>query len=356
MCRALRNIFVAFVAIISCHSAFGQDIHFSQFYASPLTLNPAMTGLMEGCYRGAINYRNQYSGLAPYNTVSASYDMVLLRNRIGNTADHLGAGIMFFNDKAGFGSLTNTSVMGSVAYHKAFDKDGRIRLSLGFQGGLVHKALDFSKLTFENQLVGTGFDPSQPNGEAIEDNVTNYFDMRAGGILSVGINKNVGLYIGGASFHLTEPTESFLGQDNTLDSRMVVHAGVNIYPTNSLSITPNFIYMSQAGASELNTGALVGYYFDSGRGYRASRGSSALYIGGQMRLNPGSEGDLTDAFIILAGVEYNEFRFGVSYDITISDLANANNGQGGIELSLIYEMNCEPQGRRSYPPTSCPRF
>ena len=44
--------------------ASAQDPHFSQFFSSPLTLNPAFTGKFFGTYRVAGNYRNQ---LADFN-------------------------------------------------------------------------------------------------------------------------------------------------------------------------------------------------------------------------------------------------------------------------------------------------
>ncbi|MBK8443554.1 MAG: PorP/SprF family type IX secretion system membrane protein [Sphingobacteriales bacterium] len=347
MRKYVRSLIATVAIALSGATVFAQDIHFSQFYASPLTLNPALTGLMDGCYRGAANYRNQYSDLAPYSTVSASYDMVLLRGQIGNTADHLGVGAMFYNDRAGYGSLNTTTFMASVAYHKAFDKRANYRLSVGAQGGLMHKSLDFSKISFENQFIGTGFDPNQPNGEAVDNPSISFGDFRAGMIFSGAPMDNFGFYIGGAMFHLTKPNESFLGDtDNKLDSRLVVHGGANFLPTDNFSISPNFIYMAQAGAKELNIGALLGYRFDGNSRDRSS--GSAVYLGGSYRVK--------DAFIILAGLEYNSFRFGLSYDINISDLKVATLGQGGIELSLIYEAMCEPRGRRGFPPMSCPRF
>ena len=45
-------------------SGYAQDIHFSQFYASPLTMNPAMTGMMDGTFRATAQYREQWSSLS----------------------------------------------------------------------------------------------------------------------------------------------------------------------------------------------------------------------------------------------------------------------------------------------------
>jgi len=327
-----------------------QDIHFSQFYASPLTLNPAMTGLMNGCYRGAVNYRNQYPTIDDYaySTIAASFDMPLMRGMFGNS--FAGAGIQFFNDRQGTGALNNLSVLGSVAGHLALDQSGNFLFSVGVQGGWVNKSVNFQALYFESQLDGNDFNPNISNNEAIEDNQINYFDLRAGAIISARINKNIGLYGGGSYFHITEPTESFLGDEtNTLGARLVGHFGAELRPTDRLSINPNIIYMTQSAAQEFVVGANVGYSFDGGG--RNSSGTS-LYVGASYRLSyvPG------DAVIALIGAEFNSLKFGISYDINISELKLASLGQGGFELSLGYEFDCNPQGKRGYPPVSCPRF
>jgi len=346
----LLGIFMCLVAaVLPSQQAHGQDIHFSQFYASPLTLNPAMTGLMDGCYRAAVNYRNQYPELYSYSTVAASFDMPLLRAQLRN--DFAGFGLMVFNDQQGNGSLNNLTIMGSVAGHKSLHPDGKVLLSVGVQGGWVNKSVDFQKLLFESQLDGTAFNPNIANGESIEDNQFSYFDLRAGLMLSANVNKTFGLFGGASYFHITEPEETFLIKDNvaeinTLSARLVAHIGAKITPSNEISITPNFIYMTQAGATTIVAGANLGYYFD-GTAKSGSRGT-ALYLGASYRLE--------DALIILVGAEFNSFKFGISYDINISELRNASSGQGGIELSLGYELDCEPQGRRGYPPISCPRF
>src|SRR5689334_3645512 len=61
-----------------------QDLHFSQFFNSPLTTNPANTGFIpDGDYRLGINYRNQWSAImtVPYKTMSAFGDVQVMRNK-----------------------------------------------------------------------------------------------------------------------------------------------------------------------------------------------------------------------------------------------------------------------------------
>ena len=58
----MRRIIYVLLCIIyfSPESVQAQDPAFSQFFASPLTLNPALTGKFNGTLRVAGNYRNQW--------------------------------------------------------------------------------------------------------------------------------------------------------------------------------------------------------------------------------------------------------------------------------------------------------
>src|SRR5437868_6623101 len=102
----MRKIYsVVLLVCLFALSSFAQDIHFSQYYASPLTLNPALTANINGMFRVAANYRNQWftipvlNSVAPYQTYQVSFDMPILRERLGN--DGFGFGGMFYADKAG---------------------------------------------------------------------------------------------------------------------------------------------------------------------------------------------------------------------------------------------------------------
>lgn len=346
------SLFIAIILAIlgnfQTHRLNAQDIHFSQFYASPLTLNPSMTGMIPGCYRATVNFRNQWSSIpAPFTTVSAGFDMPFLRNIVGSS--WAGGGILIFNDQAGYGNLNNLSVLGSLAAHLSIDRESKYVISLGGQGGWVHKNVNFAKLVFEEQLLANPTDPSSvPNWEAVDNNIINYFDTRAGAMVSIAPIKKISMYVGGALFHINKPEESFLvNNTNFLDPRTVFHAGFNLQPNRSWSIHPHGIYMAQTGTREIVVGLQAGYHFgDNGRSREEP--STAIYFGANYRVK--------DAINPILGVEYSNFKFGLSYDINISDLKVASQNQGGIELSLGYIGSCYQDSKRHYPPVSCPRF
>src|SRR5699024_5163217 len=119
-----------------------QDLHFSQFFASPLTENPANTGFLpDANYRFGANYRNQWAALGvPYKTFSAYGDAQLLRDRW--YYGWLGAGGVLLQDEAGAGALKSTKIYLSLAYHQLLGFNSL--LSLGFNGGLAMKRIDMT--------------------------------------------------------------------------------------------------------------------------------------------------------------------------------------------------------------------
>ncbi|HYD90682.1 MAG TPA: PorP/SprF family type IX secretion system membrane protein, partial [Flavobacterium sp.] len=210
--KNLRLLCLLLLSIFFCE-AFAQDIHFSQYFASPLTLNPAATGNFYGSFRVAANYRNQWFGPisnnAPYQTFSGSFDVSVLKQELD--IDHMGFGIMFFNDRAGDGNLTTQSVMLSAAYHKGLDSRDKHHIGFGVQGGMVQKRVDFSKLKFEEQWDGeSSFNPALWNHENVRAESILYPDFNFGVFGQTTLSDNVNANIGFGYYHVFTPTESFL--------------------------------------------------------------------------------------------------------------------------------------------------
>lgn len=338
-----KLVYIVFVSCLGLMDVQAQDIHFSQFYASPLTLNPAMTGNLNGSYRLTAIYRNQYANIpAPYNTFAVSGDMSVLRGML--RGDHAGVGIVAYNDKAGDGPLTNTTVLLSAAYHKSMDRFKAHNVSVGIQGGFTQKNVNFENLVFPNQIDDSGPNLFAPNGEPIQDPTFTYFDFNVGAMYTGKITEGISGY-GGLSFHhFGQPKESFLGSDNRLGSRLVAHGGGEIFINETFSLLPSAIFMQQTEARELNIGTAVGYNFleDSKTGQR-----TALFLGVWYRI--------PHEIIFVGGIDYKDLRFGISYDLTVSDLRIANAGQGGFEISVGYIGKLFEAKKRA-PMMYCPRF
>lgn len=308
------------MSVLLVGSLAAQDIHFSQFYASPLTLNPSLAGLDEGSYRLTGIYRNQWRSVTtPYQTAGASYDMRMLQRRL--QPDIFGAGASIVYDKAGDGNLSLMSFMANASYHKMLGKGAKHFIGIGLQLGYVQRSLTAGNLSFPqmyNSDTGT-FD--QPNPETSLNNNTGYFDMGTGCLWSSKPASRIGIFAGATIFHLTKPKESFLGNDHRLHARTLAHAGLNVKASEYVYITPSLLFMHQNKAAELNFGTAAEYHFNDAR-------NTIVSLGGWYRLN--------DAPIVSAGIEYMNIRMGAAYDVNTSDLKRASSNRGAFEISIIY--------------------
>jgi type IX secretion system PorP/SprF family membrane protein len=341
----MRKFYISLFAAISVVALSAQDIHFSQYYTAPLELNPALTGNINGVFRATFDYRNQWfniptlNAVAPYQTYQASFDMPLLRERLGN--DGFGVGGMFYADKAGDGALTTFTGMASIAYHKAVDRYGRGRISLGIQAGVVSEQINITNLIFENQLDNFGWNPTLPNGESYSNKAIIYPDVNVGALWTHSPTDYFRYYFGFAMDHLSRPNVSFLSSDNSrIAYRYNAHGGMQIYFNHDykFSLDPTFLFMLQANATQYNMGLGLNYNLSD---------NVAIFGGAMYRVG--------DAVILDAGVEVYNARIGVSYDINYSDLKAATQSQGALELSVVYIFKKERPERLQYP-HFCPEF
>ena len=153
----MRKLLSIFITLAISVTAFAQDPHFSQFFASPLTLNPAFTGKFDGQLRLAANHRDQWPSIPKaYVTTSASIDFSILKDKVPQ-GDVFGIGFSGLSDQSADAALKLNYGSISMSYHKALDEDGYNTIGAGFQGTYSSAILDMTKLTFEDQLTQNGF-------------------------------------------------------------------------------------------------------------------------------------------------------------------------------------------------------
>jgi type IX secretion system PorP/SprF family membrane protein len=223
-----KLIYSLLFVFVGLSSALAQDPNFSQFFASPLTLNPALTGKFDGTFRVAGNYRNQWPTINNvYVTKTLSLDFGILKNKIAEV-DQMGAGILGVTDIAGDGVLITNYAGGSLSYHKGLDEDGLKQLGVGFQGAYVSKRLDVSKVTFADQLTPLGF--TGITNEIFDSKQINigYFDLNAGVLFNGSTDGYNNFYVGASMYHLNRPKESFQGGQYVLNTRTTLQAGGRI--------------------------------------------------------------------------------------------------------------------------------
>lgn len=319
-----------------------QDPHFSQFFSSPLTLNPALTGKFDGLYRIAGNYRNQWPTINnAFTTATISADTRILTNRLPDN-DDWGIGVLGLTDQQADGVLNQNYFSLSTAYHKGLDEDGYHQLSIGFQGTYASSRLDGTKVNLGDELAPDGT-WTVPSNDPFANRVfqLHYFDFNTGILYNGSTSDRNNFYIGGSLYHINRPRESFDDANYLLPMRWTVHAGGHFPIADNASVYVSALHQSQAGASENVAGAAIALNANDDWFINPTN----VYVGAWVRFG--------DAILPYVSMEFQGLQIGLSYDTNISPLKTASNSRGGIEVSLIYIKKPSDPNKRHL---NCPKF
>ncbi|MCX6268177.1 MAG: type IX secretion system membrane protein PorP/SprF [Bacteroidetes bacterium] len=308
-----------------------QDPEFSQFYANPLYLNPALAGVTV-CPKMNANYRNQWPGIGKaFITYNFSYDQYV--NFL-----HGGVGLLIAADRAGSGNLNTTII--NLMYAYKFNLSERFQASAALEVGYYQRRLNWDNLQFGDMIDPLlGF--VLPTGEKQPDNLSvGVPDFSTGVFLSYDE-----MFYGGISVdHLTQPKVGFYADNATqLYMKYTIHAGASIDldkngssgEDREFSISPNILYQQQFKFHQLNLGLYL---------------TVDPFIGGVwFRHNF----ENADAIIPMVGLHYKSLRIAYSYDLTISKLKTVSGG--AHEVSASWQFPCLEK-RRHIRAIKCPRF
>jgi type IX secretion system PorP/SprF family membrane protein len=327
-----------FLALCLAGSVKGQDIHFSQFFEAPLLRNPALAGLFNGDFRVQMIYRDQWRSVTDgYKTGSLNGEYKL---PVGKLDDFLTIGGQVLFDRAGTASLTQTSLLPMLNYHKSLSADQNRYLSLGFMGGVVNRHFDRSKIITDGSYGG-----------GIDDETTaipNYTYLDG----SVGLSFNSNLssdpednfYLGLGYHHFTKPKNSFFRDPSVqLDPKWVASAGFRFGVTEYSYVTIQADHSVQKNYEETIAGAMYGFKI----GPEIDKPDYTIHGGAFLRWK--------DAIIPVIKVDHSGFSFSFSYDVNISTLNTASLGRGGFELSLSY-IGFLDRNNSTVNAVRCPRF
>lgn len=340
MIHLLKYKLLAVAALMLTLVSGAQDLHFSQFFNSPLTTNPANTGFIpDGDYRLGINYRNQWSAImtVPYKTMSAFGDVQLMKDRFEN--GWVGLGGVVLKDVAGSGNLSSTKIYGSIAYHQMLGYSSL--LSLGFNVGYANKQINTTNLKFPDQFDGKFFDNKLPTSVVLDRNNISYLDMQVGMNYAYFPTENIYVNGGFSAHHVNKPQESFFTSSDVSNRVPVRYIGFlnGSFKLNDMVIlNPNIYYTTQAKAQEIVAGMNAHYNLSGDGTYQL--------IGGAYYRHK-------EAVIPMIGLGWNDYTFTFSYDATMSSLKNYNNTRGAFEFSLVKQGLINPSGNRITP---CPTF
>lgn len=317
-----------------------QDPHFSQFYASPLTLNPALAGTSPGNYRVAVNYRDQWRGALdnPLRTFSAAGDLKFYINDNLNRPDIASGGFMFFSDQVSDFDLNTNQIALVGAYHKSLDQNFDHYIGLGVQFGLVQKSINYEDLFFQDQFNSIN-DFNLPTGELLPANNFAFLDFAVG--LNYSINPVKGRsYFGGIAYsHFTTPNVSFykfdetpnpaLVRENALFAKITGYAGMSMRTSEKLEVQPRALFLAQGPHTEINIGSNFKYKLDD-------YGDKYLHFGPWIRAVNNESGFGLESIVAMVGIELKNILFGLSYDHSIGDLITDRKGLNALEISITF--------------------
>ena len=334
----LKRTTILLLLITNCICARAQDANFSQFFSSPLTLNPANTGNFNGSLRLAGNFRNQWASFNnAFSTTTFSVDAPILLTKMA-PYNRLSIGLNALTDQSGNGLLKQNYLAGSFAFKKGFDADARHSLSLGFQAAYGSANFNSSLAKFEDQLTPGGFLLSTSEPLQISNTYKKIVDLNSGLIYNASNEKGRSFYIGAAVNHILEPVTTNLNSDYYTKRRYTVHGGGYFPVGENATVHASFQFQQQGDYREIILGGAASYFING-----KSTSYYELYLGTWLRYK--------DAIIPYVGVEYNLLRFGFSYDINYSSDKTAGTYYRTAEFSIIKVFNSNKENV-----INCPKF
>lgn len=334
MIKGILTIFTLFLASIT----FGQDIHFSQFDKAPTSLNPAMTGDYEGQWRFSANQRSQWRSVSrSFNTfgfAGENREQLLLKN--------LYHGANYMNDVAGDGDYRTHEFNITNAYELVLGKDSSKSVTAGLQLGINHKTIDFDAFKYDAQFDGYKYDANLPSNETFLNERYTNLNVGIGFLFKQIVNSKLSFEAGLAGYNLLKQKQGFFGDPAIIrDRRFTFHGNVLYQIDKDWYLLPGVLFQTQGVYRELVVGSNIKYVQKDKRGEYV-----APYGGLWFRAN--------DAVNIVAGLYYNNWIAGVSYDVNVSELSPASNVRGGLEFSFQYILNIFKPDLKQY--RACPDY
>lgn len=317
-------------------SVLAQDFHFSQFYLSPLTQNPALAGINYD-FEALTSYKDQWRSVTtPFKTFGASLDARINKKKYRDS--FWAAGLDVLSDRAGDSKIGVTQVNLTGAYHLKVAKYQT--LGIGLQGGYAQRSINYSALQWANQYdPEKGYNPDLPSGEPESLTSFSYGDAGAGivwsynntaGLIHVEDNHDLTTNIGIAVYHAKQKYSYYRISDEKLYPKYVFHGNALISLPNfhNIALVPAVVVYRQGPAQEILLGTMVRIKLRQESKYTGLKKSVALNLGGYCRLK--------DAVIASFLLEYSSYALGMSWDLNASNLTKASYGRGGAEITLRY--------------------
>lgn len=336
----IRKCFPLIVGLVLFFSDLnGQQIHYSQFFLTPQTTNAAQIGDFSGTARIGGIHRSQWLGIeeAGANSTSLYIDAPVIRGFRKN--DWVGVGVGIVNDVAGIAKINVINLNLGLSYHLALSKDQQSVLSFGAQLGANSLNIDDSSLRWEDGIRNSN--QSVDDFRLNSDESTQFRSVGVGVQWKQQMNKMMKFKIGFAVHNINKPEMSFfelpdsISQPN-LPSRNTISGQFGIKVSKKLELEPLFLIQSIESDNEM----LIGM-------------NAYTPVGTKNKLQYGAAYRLQDAFILYLGLLNENYRLGLSYDFTVSELASYS--PVNFELGGYYIIKKFKQPKLN-PFIFCPRY
>lgn len=315
----LRLLLVA----LSTSALQAQEPAYMQFNADPLNISPALAGRAGTDLRVLANARSQWLGKSTmYNTQSVTLDGKL---REIDEKNYFGIGGMFIADKAMEGLYKSNHYSLNGSYHFALDANGSgLALGIGIVGN--NTRVDFSQLTFDQQIGSSGFDLSLPSGESSLRNGTFYTSATAG-LMYTFETDNVYFDAGVSGYRFVTFAKSFYNDPRqVVQPRYSAHAYLSATLSDRLSIQASAMNMVIHRRNILYAGAMLGIIMaenDPGT-------LQMLHLGAYYR----SSGAVAPS----VGYTFGNFDIALSSDVNISAATGGSAVNRALELTMAYNL------------------
>lgn len=305
--------------VLSLFSVASQaDPGYTQYYSTPLELNPALMGGNQ--YMDVtLNYRRQWTGISDgFINYRGTFMMPIIANEGGK----LDAGLSVYKDEAGAYSTMNYAL--AVGYDLKFMQGHHF--SAAIYTGYRETTLSTTDLMFGDQYVDGSYDATNPTSETLASEKSTLIDAGFGFLWyyqpeSVG-DGSLGAFAGFSGYHFHGADQTYIENgENDLKAKYNYITGVKMISGSGVDIAPNLRVISQGGSYDIATGLYTdirpmdGYKFTLGAWYKDNKTVS-----------------------VIIGAKMSSFGIGYSYDFAASPLSKTAFGTSTHEVSLSFLM------------------
>ena len=335
--KIFKTSVIILIAFFLTKDSMTQDLHYSQFYNSPMNLNPALTGIFNGDHRFTASLRDQWRYVpVPWTTFSAAYDRKL---DIGSNDKNLfGIGGNFNYDRQGASRLNLTSLNVAGSYSRVLNTNNII--TGGLLLGIATRGFNPNDLTWDRQWNGDSFNPNDPSGENFDAERVTFLETGLGANYRLQKSTRTKLDVGVGVYHLIEPSTTFYNTDDKKLPKHFTLSGVgSVKLFNPLDIEVHFLQQLQEEYRETVFGGLAKIYISQKRGK-------------EIQLHAGLGYRTAESFIPTLALQYNSWYVSMSYDFDDTELNQLlNSNRGGPEIHVRYIItNVKPLDDRKVCP------